>query len=364
LRLRTYAAVHAKNGALPPLPRKVKSRGRIVSGSICAHPHCSRRELFLLPNSITNVRYVRPALRGPFDYRLTEPCDSITWRHRPRSGERGVSRDRYLGRPGVRPRLAPFTSPGSHSDSRPVSRGGVHVAMRTESCTGKRVFAARRGVALNAASGPGYAAFVARSLSVKLNSRGDSTRRYTSLAPPALPPVPPGACSPLVSLYAPTGQKRRCQGREEGEGSRPAATTAATGMSLLRPSAVSSPRQPGLSSPPPASIPLSCSFTLRPDARRNLLIPRSQFRRGFVPPGRSRLSAMVASIRREARYSAPLARDNVDQEIPRETRLRLGCDPRDRIRQAWRLPGSSFERGRGFSPFRSRFAREFTSGSR
>jgi len=143
-----------------------------------------------VPNSVTNVRYVvRPAFRRPFDYRLTEPCDSITWRHRPRSGERGVSRDRYLGRPGVRPRLAPFTSPGSHSDSRPVSRGGVHVAMRTESCTGKRVFAARRGVALNAASGPGYAAFVARSLSVKLNSRGDSTRRYTSLAPPP-PPSP------------------------------------------------------------------------------------------------------------------------------------------------------------------------------
>lgn len=77
------------------------------------------------------------------------------------------------------------------------------VAMRTESCTRKQFLRSR--VALNAILAPGIRAFVARSLSVKLNSRRNSTR-YTRDIPP------PRACSPLVSLYTRPAKKRDANG--------------------------------------------------------------------------------------------------------------------------------------------------------
>lgn len=86
----------------------------------------------------------------------------------------------------------------------PLSRGRTHVTMRTKSCTGKRLYGERNRIECNLS--PGYTArFVARSLSVKLNSRRNSTR-YTRGIPP------PGACSPVVSLYSRPAKKEMPMG--------------------------------------------------------------------------------------------------------------------------------------------------------
>lgn len=111
---------------------------------------------------------------------------------------------------------------------------------------------------------PGYTAFVARSLSVKLNSRRNFTR-YTRDIPP------PGACSPVVSLY-----------------SRPTKKEMPMGAASRRRRGWASFVSPFFSPPSLVSTCLhsaSCFFMFRSDGRWNLLIPRSQFREGFVPLG-------------------------------------------------------------------------------
>lgn len=159
----------------------------------------------------------------------------------------------------------------------------------------------RSRVALNAILAPGIRAFVARSLSVKLNSRRNSTR-YTRGIPP------PRACSPLVSLYTRPAKKEMPMG---------VAPRRPTGMSLLRFVVSLSPSPSRLST---CLHSASCSFTFRPDGRRNLLIPRSQFRGGFVPSSRSRFYGghVNPPVEGTARHWDPFARDNIDQGF-RET---------------------------------------------
>jgi len=65
--------------------------------------------------------------------------------------------------------------------------------------------ASLRGIVLNAILAPGIWRFVARSLSVKLNSRRNSTR-YTQDIPP------PRACSLIVSLYSRPAKKEMPMG--------------------------------------------------------------------------------------------------------------------------------------------------------
>jgi len=160
-------------------PRKVKSRLHCFRDYLRAPALFPKRVLHAVPERTRARPRGLETFRGRlFDHRPRQRrvIDSITSR-------RGHLVARIGGAGGSSRGIVISGGPRRT----PVSRGGVHVAMRTESCTGKRVFTARRGVALNAASGPGYAAFVARSLSVKLNSRGGSTGEDT---PRRRPPSP------------------------------------------------------------------------------------------------------------------------------------------------------------------------------
>lgn len=98
-----------------------------------------------------------------------------------------------------------------------LSRSRVHQRSHAHGVVHEEAFLRSR-VALNAILAPGIRAFVARSLSVKLNSRRNSTR-YTRGIPP------PRACSPLVSLYTRPAKKEMPMG---------VAPRRPTGMSLLR----------------------------------------------------------------------------------------------------------------------------------
>lgn len=177
----------------------------------------------------------------------------------------------------------------------PLSRGRMHVTMRTKSCTGKRLYEERNRIECNL-SPVGYTGrFVARSLSVKLNSRRNFTR-YTRRGIPS-----PEACSPVVSLYSRPAKKEMPMGLQP-------ATDGDEPSSFRR-----------LSPPSLASTCLhsaSCSFMFRPDGRWNLLISRSQFRGGFVPSGRrSRFYGghVNPPVEGRARHWDPFARDNIDQ---------------------------------------------------
>lgn len=101
----------------------------------------------------------------------------------------------------------------------PLSRSGMHQRSHAHGVVHEEAFLRSR-VALNAILAPGIGAFVARSLSVKLNSRRNSMKyTYTRGIPP------PWACSPLVSLYTRPAKKEMPMG---------VAPRRPTGMSLLR----------------------------------------------------------------------------------------------------------------------------------